>query len=66
MHRGKFELLVERSLISEKHEDHFIICVVVTDILHGYGCLNKVKESFSGLSFGESDIYSCVDDGCWQ
>ena len=54
---------MERIFICEKQEDYDVAFAVVTEILHMSGCLDKVKESFLGLLFGESGFHTCIDDG---
>ena len=49
IYRGKFELLVEWSLILDKQEDYDTTFTVVAKILHVSGCLEKLKELFAWL-----------------
>ena len=60
------ELLVERLLILDKLGDCDVAFAVVVKILHLSGCLEKIKESFSGLLFVENELFVCVDDSCRQ
>ena len=46
IHRGEFELLVERTLIFEKQKDYAAVFTVVAERLHGSDCLKKVNELF--------------------
>ena len=54
IYRDEFELSVERSLILYKYENYDVAFAVLVERLCGYGCLEKVKESVSGLLFKES------------
>ena len=43
MHRGKFELLVERILIFEKQENYAVVFAIGAERLFESGYLEKVK-----------------------
>ena len=64
IHKGEFEVLVKRKLIYEKQNNHAVAFAIVTEIIYWHGCIDKVKEPFSGLSFRPNGVYVCVDDGC--
>ena len=48
---GEFKLLLKRSKILTRQEDYVVVFAVVVNKIYGADYLDKVKESFSGLSF---------------
>ena len=59
---GEFDLLIRRSKLLKRQEDYAVAFTVVAKKLYGIDYLDKVKESFSGLSF-ESLYYSTAVEG---
>ena len=47
-------------------KDYTIVFAVVAEKLYRSSCLDKVRDSLSGLLFGETGFYACVDDGFQQ
>ena len=59
---GEFELLLKRSKILLMQEDYNVAFAIVAKKIYGSDCLEKIKESFSGLLF-EVLYYSTVIEG---
>ena len=57
---------MERLLVLDKLGDCAVAFAVVIKIIQLSGCLEKIKESFSGLLFVENELFVCVDDSCRQ
>ena len=58
-------MLVERSLIFNRHEDYDVTFSIIVEILHLSGCLKKVKEPFLNCYLEIVD-FVCLDDSCRQ